>query len=196
MNSRQKQSIETELKIVRTALSLMRKKGYENVGIREICDAAGISTGAFYHHFKSKEDMLNIGFGTYDEYLAEVLETYENPDPLEFLRFVLLNQTEYVMKQTGSLTSELYRALLSSNDKYAIDTFRLYYRTVRKAIELCLKEGKFHASFTADYLTEFLIRVVRGDIIDWCLHEYSYNLMEYVGKDLNVIFAGLCCKTE
>ena len=196
MTSRQKQSRKTELKIVRTALSLMKEKGYENVSIREICDAAGISTGAFYHHFKSKEEMIKIRFGSYDEYLAGVLETYENPDSLEFLRFVLLNQTEYVMNETGYLTAELYRALLSSNDRYAIGKFRLYYRVVAKYVALCLQEGKFTAPLSADYLTELLIRIIRGDIIDWCLHEYSYDLMEFARKDLDVVFAGICGGTK
>lgn len=194
MTLREKQSIETQLKIVRAALALMKEKGYENVGVRDICNAAGISTGAFYHHFKSKEDMINIGFGTYDEYLAGVLNTYENPDPLEFLRFVLLNQTEFVMKETGLLTMELYRALLSTKYKYAIVESRLYYRTVQKYVELCLQQGKFIRSYSAQYISNLLIRVIRGDIIDWCMHDYSYDLMEYARMDLDVIFAGICSK--
>lgn len=190
INSRQKQAIETELKIVKTALSLIKSKGYENTSIREICSAAGISTGAFYHHFKSKEDMINIGFSTYDKYLDDILDTHTETDPLKMLYFVLLNQTEYVINEGGNLVLELYRALLSSHTQYAIDKDRLYYRTVWRYVDQCLREKKIITSLSADYISELLIRVVRGDIIDWCLHEYSYDLMEYVRKDLDVIFKG------
>lgn len=190
INSRQKQAIETEMKIVKTALSLMKNKGYENTSIREICSAAGISTGAFYHHFKSKEDMINIGFSMYDKYLEDILDTYTETDSLRMLHFVLLNQTEYVIKEGGNLVLELYRALLSSHTQYAIDKDRLYYRTVWKYADQCLREQRINTSLSADYISELLIRVVRGDIIDWCLHEYSYDLMAYIRKDLDVIFKG------
>ncbi len=191
LTSRQKQALETEMKIVKTALTLIKDQGYENTSIREICSAAGISTGAFYHHFQSKEDMIDIAFSTYDKYLVDVLETCSESDPFKMLRFVLLNQTEFLVREGGNLAAELYRALLSSSTKYAIKKERLYYRTVWHYVDRCLREKRLNTSFSPDYLAEFLIRIIRGDIIDWCLHDYSYDLMEYARKDLDIVFNGL-----
>lgn len=188
---RQKQSLETEMKIVKTALKLIKDKGYENTSIREICSAAGISTGAFYHHFKSKEDLIAIAFSTYDKYLVDVLDTCTESDSFEMLRFVLLNQTEFLVREGGNLATELYRALLASSTKYAVNKERLYYRTVWYYVDKCLHEKKLITSLSADYLAEFLIRIIRGDIIDWCLHEYSYDLIDYARKDLEIVFKGL-----
>ena len=46
-------------KILNVAQRLFLEKGYENTTIQDIIDALGnLSKGAIYHHFKSKEDIL------------------------------------------------------------------------------------------------------------------------------------------
>lgn len=47
-----------EEKIVRTAERLFAQKGFASTGMRAIAKAAQVSIGAIYHHFKSKEDIL------------------------------------------------------------------------------------------------------------------------------------------
>ncbi len=45
--------------ILDTAQHLFYTKGYENTTIQNIIDAIGIAKGTFYHHFNSKEELLN-----------------------------------------------------------------------------------------------------------------------------------------
>ena len=42
-------------KVLETALQLFSERGYFNTSIHDIRKAAGVSTGAIYHHFKNKE---------------------------------------------------------------------------------------------------------------------------------------------
>ena len=72
---RKAQGQETEQKILETARQLMRKNGYDAVSIRDICKEAGVTTGAFYHHFRSKEEMLEKGGQQLDLYIRQQLET-------------------------------------------------------------------------------------------------------------------------
>jgi len=51
----QTRSEETRMNILSVAQGLFAQKGYEATGIMDICDAAGVSKGAFYHHFPSKQ---------------------------------------------------------------------------------------------------------------------------------------------
>jgi len=48
----------TEERIVRTAERLFAQRGFASTGMRAIAKAAQVSIGAIYHHFKSKEDIL------------------------------------------------------------------------------------------------------------------------------------------
>ncbi|MBN1439906.1 MAG: TetR/AcrR family transcriptional regulator [Anaerolineales bacterium] len=54
----QTRSIETREKIIFAAQELFSKSGYESASVAEICSAAGISKGAFYHHFESKQSVF------------------------------------------------------------------------------------------------------------------------------------------
>ncbi len=51
----QKRSEETRARIRNAALELFSQSGYEATGVAEICQAANVSKGAFYHHFPSKQ---------------------------------------------------------------------------------------------------------------------------------------------
>lgn len=49
---------QTKNKIIQIALDQINVKGYESTSVDEIIQAAGITKGAFYHHFPSKESLL------------------------------------------------------------------------------------------------------------------------------------------
>ena len=38
---------------------ILQKQGYDALSIKNICEEAGVSNGSFYHHFKTKDDLLS-----------------------------------------------------------------------------------------------------------------------------------------
>jgi AcrR family transcriptional regulator len=60
-------SEETRRQIIATALRLFRERGFEATTIREIASAAGLSLGAAYYYFKSKEAIV----GAYYDYVQQ-----------------------------------------------------------------------------------------------------------------------------
>ena len=48
----------THEKILEGAKTLFLLNGYERTNLREICASAGMTNGAFYRHFESKEDLF------------------------------------------------------------------------------------------------------------------------------------------
>jgi len=56
----------THARIVREASRLFRERGTEDVGVEEVMDAAGLTRGGFYAHFKSKDalvaEAVSLGF--------------------------------------------------------------------------------------------------------------------------------------
>jgi TetR/AcrR family transcriptional regulator, cholesterol catabolism regulator len=64
--------------LLRIAGGLFAQRGFKNTTVRDIADAAGILSGSLYHHFDSKESIVdellssfqNELFAVYDEILA------------------------------------------------------------------------------------------------------------------------------
>ena len=77
---RRRQGQHTEECILQAALTLMRERGFDQVSVRDICAHAGITTGAFYHHFRSKDELLERGFAPLDQYMERQISGHEN-DP-------------------------------------------------------------------------------------------------------------------
>lgn len=50
--------VDTRQNLMQIAIELIWQSNYDNVGIAEICKQAGVTKGAFYHHFVSKADLF------------------------------------------------------------------------------------------------------------------------------------------
>jgi AcrR family transcriptional regulator len=61
----QQRSEETHNHILEAATHLFSKTGYDATGVAEICQAAGVSKGAFYHHFPTKQAVFMELLNTY-----------------------------------------------------------------------------------------------------------------------------------
>lgn len=54
----QSRSEETQARILQAAYQLFSQSGYEATSVADICQAAAVSKGAFYHHFPSKQSVF------------------------------------------------------------------------------------------------------------------------------------------
>lgn len=82
----QKKSLETQEIIKNTAFRLFNEKGIAKTRIKDICDGAGISVGAFYYYYASKEEILDADREGYDEKLMEYINSIsEEEDPKAFI---------------------------------------------------------------------------------------------------------------
>ena len=54
----QLRSEETRQRILDVAARLFSDKGFDGTGVAEICEVSGVSKGAFYHHFPSKQTVF------------------------------------------------------------------------------------------------------------------------------------------
>src|ERR1700682_1279659 len=48
---------ESKTRFLNEALQVIRAKGYTATRVEDICEAAGLTKGSFFHHFSSKEDL-------------------------------------------------------------------------------------------------------------------------------------------
>lgn len=108
-------AIATRDRIIETADLLFYQQGFETTSFADIASAVGISRGNFYHHFKTKDDILD---GVINRRLAnteQMLDRWEidGNNPAERIRcfiHILIVNGEKIRKfgcPVGTLSSEL-----------------------------------------------------------------------------------------
>lgn len=71
---------ETKFRLLETAIALVWQSSYSNVGVNEICKRAGVTKGAFYHHFESKADLYYQASHHYWELMKPSIDTVLSKD--------------------------------------------------------------------------------------------------------------------
>jgi AcrR family transcriptional regulator len=95
---------ETHNRILSAATDLFSKSGYDATGVAEICHAAGVSKGAFYHHFPSKQAVF-----------MELLNSYMNSIETGFN---LMRQEVRDVPQAILQMAEMVGALFQATDMH------------------------------------------------------------------------------
>lgn len=84
--SRPDRKPDARTRLLDAALSLIRAKGFSATRVDELCAAAGVTKGAFFHHFKSKND-LGVAAADYWSQVTGALFAaapyHEHADPLD-----------------------------------------------------------------------------------------------------------------
>ena len=60
MGRRQRRAAETRVRLFRCALQLFAERGYPNVTVKDITEAADVGKGTFFNYFESKDHVLSV----------------------------------------------------------------------------------------------------------------------------------------
>jgi len=113
--------------ILLAADQLFYQQGFESTSFANIADAVGISRGNFYHHFKSKDDILEAVIALRTERTQAMLDQWEaqGGTPEErircFIQILIANRTKIMAHgcPVGTLSSELAKLDHSLQEKAA-----------------------------------------------------------------------------
>jgi len=188
LTKRQEQALETKNRIYTAAIDLMDRKGFENITIAEISEKAGVSVGAFYHYFESKNDILAEIFHQADEYfstqVASGLTKESIPDQIVeyFDHYARFNMASGV---------EMTQQLFNPKIKFFIKEGRPMLTILQDMIRVGQENGEIQADAEPEELTRFLFVMARGVVFEWSLYDGSYDLEATMHKYIESLVSTL-----
>ena len=144
---RNKYPEETVQKILDASLKLFLEKGYEETTVLDIIsEMGGLTRGAFYHHFKSKEEVFDALCEKlfYESNPFEKAKSHKDLNGLEKLKFVLrtsFDETEHHQLSMASMqlleSPAFLKKLIESNQELA----PMYQELIGEGI----RDGSIHS---------------------------------------------------
>ena len=193
LTKQQLKSQETKAKIFRAAKHILQKKGYEQLSIKNICEEAGVSNGSFYHHFKTKDDLLSYYIEEQPGIDPNLLDMPATPDEAkQAIVYVYLNYVHYCQKLGVEFMANYYtpknqslNPLISTPRPNPIVTVSDY---LRKAIDA----GVVSPSADLNDIATDIRMIVIGNVFEWCLKggetDFEGNMKRSLETYLNGLF--------
>lgn len=165
---------ESKTRILDAALHVIRSKGYAATRIEDVCAAAGLTKGSFFHHFAGKEEMAIAAAEYWSEVTAALFATapyHDPPDPVDrvlayvdFRKALMRGELPDFTCLIGTLTQEVYDthpAIRQACERSIIG----HARTLVPDIEAAIAKYGIEPGWSAESLALFTQAALQGAFI-------------------------------
>ena len=172
--TRQLKRGEGRAKLLDAALMVIREKGYTDTTVDDLCREAGVTKGAFFHHFKSKEELAVAAAGHFGAMAAGLFGAApfaSLTDPLErllgyidFRRSILSSDLVDCTCLLGTMAQETFITHPAIRDACAAEMLG-HAATLEADIAAAMSASGRSLDFTAESLARHTQAVLQGAFV-------------------------------
>lgn len=168
---RERRAAETRLKLFRCALQLFAERGFPNVTVEDITEAADVGKGTFFNYFKSKDHVLSVLAEVQLGKIRDALVAAEGGR--RSIRAVLHDVARKVSEEPGrnpELARAFVTAFLSSTIRDQLAQNMAEGRQmVGRIVELGQERGELDPRLNREHVALHLQQVFFGTLLLWSL---------------------------
>lgn len=172
LSKQAQKSKKTKDRIFHAAKAILQRNGYEELSIKNICEEAGVSNGSFYHHFKTKDDLLSYYIEEQPSINPDLLDVPKDVNEAKIaIIHVYLHYVEYCRELGVEFMSGYYTPKNQALNP-AIRTERPYpIVTVQNYVERAIDAGIISCRGSIEDFTTDIRMIVIGNVFEWCLRD-------------------------
>jgi AcrR family transcriptional regulator len=197
--SAQIQAGNTEERILKHSMRLFLEKGYHGTSINDITEAAGLTKGALYWHFESKEGLLKRILGEYEtRFLDALIKAVGEVNGGVFNKFneyIRFNAAfAYHNRELCVSFDTLAAELVGAHHKIEAE-FRRIYKKYRRFLTILILQGKkekvFKKEIDEDLTALVIIAFQGGVLVQWSVNRDEIDGEDYVNTFKKIMLNGL-----
>ena len=156
----------TRLTILNKAFELIYSKGYQTTSIDDIIATTQVTKGAFYYHFKTKDEMgvaiiEEILKPTMQESFINPIENYENPldDFYNMISYLLL-EDPFLQVKYGCPVGNLTQEMTPWNNQFSnalLELVNQWKITIEKSVVNAQKSGLIRKDVNGEQVAYFMM---------------------------------------
>jgi AcrR family transcriptional regulator len=199
LNHKNLQSQETANRILNQAMRIFLAKGYHGTSIEDITRAAKLTKGAFYWHFRSKEDLLKRIIEEYEKrFLDGMIQAVNGvkgsiSDKIE--KYFRYNSAfAYYNRELCVSFDTLAAELVGAHHGIEVE-FRRVYRKYQKFLSNLIVQGKkekvFKKEMDEDLSALVIIAFHVGVLLQWSMNKDKIDGEAYVNSFKKIMLNGM-----
>ena len=196
---RREKAAQTRVKLYAAADRLFAQYGFDKVSVDAIVEEAGVSKGAFYVHFESKDGLAAALITDYVDkadmdYRAFLDAIAPNEPAVNILLALVAKIFDVIENDIGcDRIRVLYKVQLAgaSHAQTASGYSRALYQMLGDVLGRGVSRGEFKASPPVDELARHLILAMRGLTYEWCIRYPDFDLSGQARKHFEILLEGI-----
>ncbi|PVE97274.1 TetR/AcrR family transcriptional regulator [Microbacterium sp. TPD7012] len=172
------------------AVAVFNESGYDATSVAALATRLGLSKAALYHHFSSKEEILETALGEALDGLEGVLADTRTVVPSERLAAVLQGAVRVLAAYLPSVTLLLRVRGNSDVERRALERRRAFDQEVTRIVRAAQQDGAVRADVDASVATRLLFGMVNS-LVEWYRPGGAEDADALAGDVLTVALDGL-----
>ncbi len=193
------QSKETSHRILTQAMRIFLEKGYHGTSIDDITQAAGVTKGALYWHFKSKEELLKKIVEEFErrflDGLIQAVKDVRGDIHDKFGKYFRYNAAFSYYNRELCVSFTTLAAELVGAHHGTEPQFRRIYKKYQTFLSRLIRQGKkekiFKKEIDPDLAALIIIAFHDGILIRWFMNQNEIDGEAYVQTFRKIMLKGL-----
>ena len=164
--------------------------GYDATSVAALADRLGLSKSALYHHYASKQQLLEVALEEALGGLEGVLASAQGATARAKLEYVLRGAVGVLVEKLPYVTLLLRVRGNSDVERRALERRRVFDREVTALVRAAQEEGSVRADVDASLATRLLFGMVNS-IVEWYRPTGPEGAAELADDVLRVALDGL-----
>ncbi|MFB8388254.1 TetR/AcrR family transcriptional regulator [Microbacterium sp. NPDC055910] len=155
-------------RILAVAVDLFNERGYDATSVADLASRLGVTKSALYHHFASREELLEVAV---DDALTGLETLLDAPGatsgtPIDRLRFVLHGAVLVLVERLPSVTLLLRVRGNSDVERRALDRRRTFDHRVTALVTAAQRAGEVRSDVDGAVATRLMFGMVNS-VTEW-----------------------------
>lgn len=192
LSKQQKKSKETKERIFQAAKRILQRDGYEQLSIKNICEEAGVSNGSFYHHFKTKDDLLSYYIEDQPVIDPSHLDLPKNAeDAKNAIVYVYLNYVKYCRELGVDFLAGYYTPKNQALNPVSRTERSYPILTVQSYLEKAVQAGVITLTHSLEEITTDIRMIVIGNVFEWSMRDGAVDFEGNMSRSLSIYLDGI-----
>lgn len=165
-------------KLKKVAIDLFKTYGYNNVSVRQICNAAGVPRSTFYSMYSGKDDLVisiyTVNLDISEKKLEELAHTKNDLERI----WAIYSQYIKLAMNVGTEVSAALMIIELNRNVGIYDAMKKVRRYTVALCQNCQEQGLVMNPWPAEQLIPMVSASLNNQVFEWCRCKGEYPLMK------------------